>query len=94
MRKRYHHFRRFAVGFYDPAFRELWYSRAPINGIYRAVVSVLAGTVVVLLAAQLLLMLRLLDDPRARAPWYNATGTSLYVLGMLVTAFALRPVVV
>jgi FADH2-dependent halogenase len=43
VRKRYHHFRRFAVGFYDPAFRELWYSRAPINGIYRAVVSVLAG---------------------------------------------------
>jgi flavin-dependent dehydrogenase len=43
VRKRYHHFRRFAVGFYDPAFRELWYSRAPINGVYQAVVSVLAG---------------------------------------------------
>jgi hypothetical protein len=23
------------------------------------------------------------------APWYNATGVSLYVLGMLVSAFAL-----
>jgi chlorophyll synthase len=32
---------------------------------------------------------RLLADPRARAPWYNATGVSLYVLGMLVSAFAL-----
>jgi chlorophyll synthase len=36
-------------------------------------------------------MLRLLDDPRGRAPWYNATGTTLYVLGMLSTAFALAP---
>ena len=38
----------------------------------------------------ILLMPRLLRDPRGRAPWYNATGTTLYVLGMLVTAFALR----
>ena len=43
-----------------------------------------------LLMAQLLLMVRLMRDPRAQAPWYNATGTTLYVLGMLVTAFALR----
>lgn len=40
--------------------------------------------------AQVALMRRLLSDPRALAPWYNATGVSLYVLGMLVTAFALR----
>ncbi|RZK89838.1 MAG: bacteriochlorophyll/chlorophyll a synthase, partial [Methylobacterium sp.] len=25
--------------------------------------------------------------------WYNGTGTTLYVLGMLVAAFALRPLV-
>jgi len=50
-----------------------------------------AGLVAALLLAQLGLMLRLLASPRARAPWYNATGTSLYVLGMLVSAFALRP---
>ncbi|MDP9088102.1 MAG: chlorophyll synthase ChlG [Pseudomonadota bacterium] len=43
-----------------------------------------------LLGAQLLLMRRLLVDPRAKAPWYNGTGVSLYVLGMLVVAFALR----
>ncbi len=49
-----------------------------------------AGGVTLLLAAQFLLMPRLLRDPRARAPWYNATGTTLYVLGMLLTAFALR----
>jgi len=43
VRGRYHHFRRFAVGFYDPAFRKLWYSRPPIRNIFDAVVSVLAG---------------------------------------------------
>ena len=46
---------------------------------------VLAG-----LALQIVLMTKLLKDPRARAPWYNATGVSLYVTGMLVSAFALR----
>ncbi len=50
-----------------------------------------AGLVAALLLVQLALMTRLLASPRAKAPWYNATGTSLYVLGMLVCAFALRP---
>jgi chlorophyll synthase len=50
-----------------------------------------AATVVGLLAAQLWLMRRLLADPRANAPWYNATGTTLYVLGMLASAFAIAP---
>jgi chlorophyll synthase len=49
-----------------------------------------AAVVGVLLIAQLLLMIKLLKTPRERAPWYNATGTSLYVIGMLVSAFALR----
>lgn len=43
VRRRYHHFRRFAVGFYEPAFRRLWYSRPPLRSIFDAVVSVLAG---------------------------------------------------
>lgn len=47
----------------------------------------------VLLAAQIALMLRLLQRPRDLAPWYNATGVTLYVLGMLVCAFALRSAV-
>jgi chlorophyll synthase len=51
-----------------------------------------AGAIGLLLAAQLLLMRRLLRDPLARAPWYAGTGVSLYVLGMLVAAFALRGV--
>jgi len=41
---------------------------------------------------QLFLMRRLLRDPRKNAPWYNATGTTLYVLGMLVSAFAVGAV--
>jgi len=44
--------------------------------------------VALMLVAQLVLMRRLLADPRAHAPWYNATGTTLYVLGMLASAIA------
>lgn len=50
-----------------------------------------AAVVAALLALQLVLMGRLLRDPAARAPWYNATGTTLYVLGMLASAFAVAP---
>ena len=50
-----------------------------------------AIAVTVLLAAQILLMAHLLKSPRARAPWYNGSGISCYVLGMLVSAFALAP---
>ena len=32
----------------------------------------------------------LLRDPEGRAPWYNATGVTLYVAGMMTAAFALR----
>ena len=49
-----------------------------------------AGFVALVLALQLWLMRTLLSDPKARAPWYNGTGTTLYVLGMLGVAFALR----
>ena len=45
-----------------------------------------------LLGLQLLLMRRLLGDPRARAPWYNGTGVTLFVAGMLVSAFALKAI--
>lgn len=50
-----------------------------------------AAAVLALLAVQGLLMRRFLTDPRRLAPWYNGTGTTLYVAGMLVTAFAVRP---
>lgn len=47
-----------------------------------------AGLVGVSLLIQLLLMSRLMRDPKALAPWFNATGVTLYVLGMLASAFA------
>ncbi len=49
-----------------------------------------ALSVAALLAVQLALMVRLLAAPRERAPWYNGTGITLYVSGMLVSAFAVR----
>jgi chlorophyll synthase len=48
-----------------------------------------AIAIAALLAVQIGLMPRLLRDPRKLAPWYNGTGVSLYVLGMVVSAFAL-----
>ena len=49
-----------------------------------------AALVMALVTVQLVLMHRLLDAPRERAAWYNGTGTTLYVLGMLAAAFAVR----
>lgn len=49
-----------------------------------------AAVVAVLILLQIRQMMRLLEDPRGLAPWYNATGVTLYVLGMLVAAFAVR----
>jgi chlorophyll synthase len=48
-----------------------------------------ALAVFILTIVQMYLMFWLLDKPRERAPLYNATGTTLYVIGMLVCAFAL-----
>jgi chlorophyll synthase len=48
-----------------------------------------AVVVTALSVMQLFLMIELLDRPREKAIWYNATGTTLYVLGMLACAFAL-----
>jgi flavin-dependent dehydrogenase len=42
--RRYQHFRRFAAGFYDPAFRDLFFFKPSSRfGIYEAVLSVLGG---------------------------------------------------
>lgn len=43
VQKRYRHFRRLAVGFYDPAFRDLFFQRDQRWGIYEAILSMLAG---------------------------------------------------
>lgn len=57
--------------------------------LWRWHLAVPALAVAVLLAAQLALMPRLVADPAARAPWYNATGVSLYVFGMMAAALGL-----
>jgi chlorophyll synthase len=49
-----------------------------------------AALVLAVVLLQVPLMRRLLTRPRELAPWYNATGISLYVLGMMITATALR----
>jgi chlorophyll/bacteriochlorophyll a synthase len=48
-----------------------------------------AAIVAALLVVQFGLMMKLLRDPKRHAPWYNATGTSAYVFGMLAAAFGL-----
>jgi chlorophyll synthase len=50
---------------------------------------IVASAVVALVIGQAALMPRLLRDPLRNTPWYNATGTSLYVLGMLASAIGL-----
>lgn len=52
-----------------------------------------ASIVAAFLAGQLGLMTRLLRNPLKYTPWYNATGTSLYVFGMLASAFGLGGVI-
>ena len=49
-----------------------------------------AAGVAGLLLVQLLMMRRFLAQPRERATWYSAQGVTLYVLGMLLSALALR----
>lgn len=51
---------------------------------------VFALAVAVSLLLQFAAMRKMMRDPKALAPWYNGTGVLLYVLGMMVTAFAIR----
>jgi chlorophyll/bacteriochlorophyll a synthase len=48
-----------------------------------------AGCVGVFTVIQIALMARLVSNPAKLAPWYNATGVSLYVFGMLAAALGL-----
>ncbi|MCX7284802.1 MAG: chlorophyll synthase ChlG [Novosphingobium sp.] len=51
--------------------------------------AVSAIAVAVMLVVQLCLMPRLVSAPARNAPWYNATGVSLYVFGMMAAALGL-----
>ncbi len=46
--------------------------------------------VLAVLAAQGLAMKKLMRDPLAHTPWYQGTGITLYVSGMMLAAFAIR----
>ena len=49
-----------------------------------------AAAVAVLVALQVRMMLRFIAAPRDKALWYSGFGVPLYVLGMMITAFAIR----
>ena len=49
-----------------------------------------AAVIAALALAQVAAIRVLLRDPAGRAPWYNGTGVTLYVAGMMVAALALR----
>lgn len=52
-----------------------------------------AVAILALIAGQIWAMTVLLRDPKGRAPWYNATGVTMYVSGMMIAAFALRTLI-
>jgi len=49
-----------------------------------------AGVITALLIGQMMMMQRLLRRPAELDVWYNALGVPLYVLGMMVSALAIR----
>ncbi len=49
-----------------------------------------AAGVAGVLALQFWAMTVMFRDPKGKAPWYNGTGVTLYVSGMMITAFAVR----
>ncbi|WP_299882398.1 chlorophyll synthase ChlG [uncultured Sulfitobacter sp.] len=51
-----------------------------------------AAIISALLIAQFAGMRVLMRDPKGRAPWYQGTGITLYVAGMMVAATALRSI--
>jgi chlorophyll/bacteriochlorophyll a synthase len=52
-----------------------------------------ALAIAAVLIIQAIFMVRFLRAPRELAPWYNATGVSLYVTGMMISAVAIRHVI-
>lgn len=49
-----------------------------------------AAAILALVGVQALLMRRFLRDPVGRATWYSARGVNFYVIGMLISALAVR----
>jgi flavin-dependent dehydrogenase len=44
-RSGFQRFRKFVIGFYEPAFRDVFYSKPPVHALYSSVTSILAGGV-------------------------------------------------
>ncbi|HET7451402.1 MAG TPA: NAD(P)/FAD-dependent oxidoreductase [Thermoanaerobaculia bacterium] len=44
-RRGFARFRKYVVGFYEPAFRDMFYSKPPVHALYSSVTSILAGGV-------------------------------------------------
>ncbi len=44
-RKGFQRFRKYVIGFYEPAFRDIFYSKPPVRALYSSVTSILAGGV-------------------------------------------------
>ena len=51
-----------------------------------------AAAIGALVIGQIWAMRILLSDPKGRAPWYNGTGVTAYVTGMMIAAFAIRTI--
>jgi chlorophyll synthase len=51
-----------------------------------------AAAIAALVLGQVWAMRILLSDPKGRAPWYNGTGVTAYVSGMMIAAFAIRTI--
>ncbi len=62
---------------------------AVIGVLYVEALTLSAAIVLLFTLFQVALMVRLVGDPAKYAPWYNATGVSLYVFGMLAAALGL-----
>lgn len=77
--------------------RAVWFACAVMGIAQLAVLALLiaenllfsAAIVASLTLIQMALMVRLVRHPAKYAPWYNATGVTLYVLGMLAAALGL-----
>jgi chlorophyll synthase len=62
---------------------------AVIAILYEQNLMLSAAIVGLFTVVQIGLMVRLVGEPAKLAPWYNATGVSLYVFGMLAAALGL-----
>jgi chlorophyll synthase len=77
--------------------RAAWIAIAIMNLSQLAVITTLFLTgkwvnaliVIAMLLLQLPLQRKFLNDPKGKAIWYNTTGTTLFVYGMLVAAIGL-----